>query len=553
MSQSSSFTDPTIPPLAPLPKGWRSLAHAFWQSSRQRSRAWALADSTGVRLNYREARRRAVALARVLDRTIGPAQHVGILLPPTVPAAITNVALSLLGRIPVNLNYTSSDAILNEAIRQAAITDVVTSQQAMARFGLKPAARLLHLEDVPRRVTWADKLLAALSDGAPRGVLAPWLPGLAGQRLEEPATVIFTSGSTGDPKGVVLTHRNVLSNALGIEQQIHLQPDDVILGILPFFHSFGFTVTLWTVLALGKMGVYHFNPLDARTIGKLCAQHKATVMAATPTFMRSYLQRCGPEQFASIRLLILGAEKLKPELAAEIERTLGIRPLEGYGCTETGPVVSVNVPGELELADGRRIVGYRLGTVGRPLPGTSVRIVDPETGADLPRGQEGLILVKGPQVMAGYLNRPDLTEPVLRDGWYRTGDLGYLNADGFLSITDRISRFSKVGGEMVPHGKVEAALVAACGEPAPHLAVTAVPDPQRGERLVVVHTGLPLEPRELCRRLQDSGLPRLWIPSPDDFLQVDELPVLGTGKLDLRATRKLAVERLGLETTPGRA
>lgn len=544
MSAASPPIDPTIPPLDPLPRSWRSLAHAFWESSRRRPEAPALADSTGASLNYRDARRRSVALARVLDRSIGGATHVGVLLPPTVPAAVANVALALLGRVPVNLNYSTSDEILNAAIRQAGITHVVSSRLAMAKFGLKPEGEILHLEEVPRRVTAADKALAAASDLVPRFLLAPWLPGLGRDRLDEPATVIFTSGSTGDPKGVVLTHRNVLSNAMGIEQQVRLLPDDVILGILPFFHSFGFTVTLWTVLALGKKGVYHFNPLDARTIGKLCEEHKATVMAATPTFMRTYLQRCGPEQFATIRLLILGAEKLKGELAAEIERTLGIRPLEGYGCTETGPVVSVNVPDTVEVAGGGRVPGYKLGSVGRPLPGTSVQAVDPETGASLPRGREGMIVVKGPQVMPGYLGRPDLTAPVLRDGWYTTGDLGFVDEDGFLHITDRLSRFSKVGGEMVPHGRVESAIVAAVGEPTPHLAVTSLPDPKRGERLVVVHTGLAVEPREICRRLLESGLPRLWIPSAEDFVQVPELPVLGTGKLDLRAVRRLAADAL---------
>jgi acyl-[acyl-carrier-protein]-phospholipid O-acyltransferase/long-chain-fatty-acid--[acyl-carrier-protein] ligase len=542
--------DPTIPDLSPLPPGWLSLGHAFWETARRHAGSPALADSTGASLDYRDARRKAVALARVLDRLIGPAPHVGLLLPPTVPAAIANVALTLLGRVPVNLNYSASDEVVDAAIRQAGITHVVTSRKAMAKFGLKPSATLVNLEDVPPKVGLPDKLLAAASDVLPRAALAPLLPGLARSRLDEPATIIFTSGSTGEPKGVVLTHRNVLSNAMGIEQQVRLKRDDVVLGILPFFHSFGFTVTLWTVLALGKKGVYHFNPLDARTVGKLSEEHGATVMAATPTFMRTYLQRCGPEQFSRLRLLILGAEKLKPELAAEIERTIHVRPVEGYGCTETGPVVSVNVPGDVEVAGGGRVPGYRLGSVGRPLPGTKVRTLDPESARVLPRGREGLIAIQGPQVMTGYLGRPDLTEPVLRDGWYQTGDLGYVDADGFLHITDRISRFSKIGGEMVPHGKVESAIAEVVEAPI-HLAVTALPDAKRGERLIVVHTGLPIEPREIARRLQDRGLPRLWIPSSEDYVQVAELPVLGTGKLDLRAVRKVAAE--ALEPTPASA
>ncbi len=547
---ANSPCDPTIPPLDPLPKEWFSLGHAFWKTAHERPNAPALADSTGAALSYNECRLRAVALARVLNRTLGLAQHVGILMPPTAAAAIANIAVTLLGRIPVNLNYTATDPVINAAIAQAGITHTITARKAMAKFGLKPDGKLLYLEDVPKQVHLSDKLLAAASRWLPLGLLSIWLPGLGHNALDEPATIIFTSGSTGDPKGVPLTHRNVLSNALAIDQHVRLLPDDVVLGILPFFHSFGFTVTLWTVLSLGKKGLYHTNPLDARIIGNLCHEHHATVMAATPTFMRSYLHRCDPEQFATLRLLILGAEKLKPELAAEIEKTLKVRPIEGYGCTETGPVVAVNVPDKVRIAGGSEANGYRLGTVGRPLPGTLVKSVDPETGADLPRGREGMIVVKGPQVMHGYHNRPDLTSPVLSDGWYTTGDLGYVDPDGFLVITDRLSRFSKIGGEMVPHTKIETAIAEVLGEDAAtgHLAVTSLPDPRRGERLVVVHTGLPIEPREIGKRLQANGVPRLWIPSPDDFVHTPELPILGTGKLDLRAIRKIAAD--ALESSP---
>ena len=237
----------------------------------------------------------------------------------------------------------------------------------------------------------------------------------------------------------------------------------MVLGILPFFHSFGFTVTLWTVLCLGKRVVYHFNPLDAKIIGTLCEKHGVTLLDGHADFMRTYLQRCEPKQFATLVHLILGAEKLKPELAREIQEKLGIEPMEGYGCTELSPVVAVNTPHEMTLPDGRTVHGNRPGTVGLPLPGTAVKTVDPETGPTSRAGREGMILVKGPQVMVGYLNRPEATAKVLKDGWYTTGDLGYVDADGFLKITDRLSRFSKIGGEMVPHMAVESAIMEATG------------------------------------------------------------------------------------------
>jgi acyl-[acyl-carrier-protein]-phospholipid O-acyltransferase/long-chain-fatty-acid--[acyl-carrier-protein] ligase len=321
------------------------------------------------------------------------------------------------------------------------------------------------------------------------------LPGLRGDQLDRTATVIFTSGSTGDPKGVVLSHRNVLSNILQVDTHLRLLPDEVVLGILPFFHSFGFTVALWTVLCLGKKVAYHFNPLEARVIGNLCEKHGVTMILGSPTYMRTYLKRCPVSQFSKLVHLVLGAEKLKPELARDIKQALGIEPLEGYGCTELSPVAAVNVLHEKTLRDGRTVGGNRPGTVGLPLPGTIVKSVDPETGADLPRGSEGMLVVSGPQVMVGYLNRPEATAEVLKDGWYTTGDLGYVDPDGFIKITDRVSRFSKVAGEMVPHLAVETAIMEAAGVNEQSVAVTSLPDPKRGERLFAIYTdlGMPVD------------------------------------------------------------
>src|SRR5262249_3070969 len=231
---------------------------------------------------------------------------------------------------------------------------------------------LILLADIPKQVRLIDKIFAALAAKmVPELALGLLLPGLRGDDFDDVATVIFTSGSTGDPKGVVLSQRNVLSNVQQVEDQVHLLPDEVLLGILPFFHSFGYTVTIWTALCLGKKVVYHVNPIDARVVGKLCEEHKVTLLASTPSFTRFYLNSCEPSQLQSVTHLILGAEKLKPELASDIATTLGIEPMEGYGCTELSPVVAVNVPREVTLSDGRKVHGNRLGSVGRPVPGTA--------------------------------------------------------------------------------------------------------------------------------------------------------------------------------------
>ena len=255
----------------------------------------AIADSTGASLTYGQTLVRALVLGRVLDRMWGAAGHVGLMVPPTVPAAVANLAVSLWGKIPVNLNYSASQGLVDASIEQCGITHVLTSAKVLDRFKLTPKGQLILLEEIPERVRLADKLwAAAVAKVVPAGALAAFVPGLRDESLEATATVIFTSGSTGDPKGVVLTHRNILSNAHQVEEQVRLRPDEVLLGILPFFHAFGFTITIWTAMCLGKKAVYHFNPLDSKTIGKLCEQHGVTLLVGTPTFMRLYLKNCEP-------------------------------------------------------------------------------------------------------------------------------------------------------------------------------------------------------------------------------------------------------------------
>ncbi len=531
-------------PLAPLPPEWRSLPHAFARQARRAPGRPAVRDSSGAALSHGQTLLRATVLARVLARSLGPEEFVGLMLPPMVPSAVANLALGLLGKVPVNLNYTTNQAMVDSAVDQCRIATVLTSARVLEKCPIRPAAELLMLEDVPARVKTADKLFAAaVAKAAPEGAMGRLLPGLRTRGLDDLATIIFTSGSTGDPKGVMLTHRNVLSNVLQVQEQIRLDDRETILGVLPFFHSFGYTIGLWTALVLGKSAVYHFNPLDARTIGKLCQEHGVTLVAGTPTFARMYMKACPPEQFKTLKHLILGAEKLKDETYREIKETLGIEPMQGYGTTELSPVVSVNVPDDARFPDGRTIHANRPGSVGLPVPGTLVKTVHPETGDDLPPGATGLVCVKGPQVMAGYLHKPEATAKVLKDGWYSTGDLGFVDEDGFLTITDRISRFSKIAGEMIPHVGVETAVMAAAGVDEQRVAVTSVPDARHGERLCVLYTDLGATPEEIHRRLIAAGVPKLWIPSARDFVRVDAIPITGTGKTDLKALREAAARR----------
>lgn len=531
-------------PLPPLPADWRSLPAAFLAVARANWGKVAMIDSLGTKRTYGEALIGTLILGKLLRARLGPEPYVGLLVPPGVAGAVANIAISSLGKIPVNLNYSASKGVVDSSVAQCGIKQILTTPKILEKIGYTPAGELIFLEDLAKSVTTPAKVrAAALAKFAPVSLLTSLRPGF-GPRLGETATVMFTSGSTGDPKGVVLSHANVLYNVHQIHHQLALLPDEVLVGILPFFHSFGFTVGIWVVLLLAKRVIYHYSPLDARVIVDLIEKHKATLIASSPTFFRNYLERSKPGQLDTLVHMLLGSERLKPELAEAIRDRLGKEPLEGYGCTETAPVVSVNALTDLPTRDGRTVPGNRPGTTGMPLPGTAIKTTDPDTGADLPRGAEGVVWVKGPQVMVGYLNRPEATAKVLRDGWYCTGDIGFQDDDGFLKLTGRQSRFAKIGGEMVPLEGVESAIQEAAGVGEAAVAVTTVPDLKRGERLAVLYTDLGMTPEQLTQRLVAGSMPRLWVPSARDFVRVEEIPCLGVGKRDLRKLKELAAEKL---------
>ena len=311
------------------------------------------------------------------------------------------------------------------------------------------------------------------------------------------------------------------------------------MGVLPLFHSFGFAITLWLPLTKRIGVVYHPNPMDAKTIGETVKKHKATLLISTPTFYASYIRRCSREEFATLRYAIAGAEKLREQIAQAFKEKYGLELLEGYGCTELSPVVSVNIPDVVD--NGERQVGNKPGTVGHPIPGVIVKVVDPETETTLKYDEQGLLLVKGPNVMLGYLNDPEGTARVIRDGWYVTGDIASVDEDGFIRITDRLARFSKLGGEMVPHVRIEEAINRILGSAAS--VVTSVPDEQKGEKLVAFYTQNGISRDQLWEQLNHSELPKIWIPKRENFHLLETLPVLGTGKIDLKHVKRLALEK----------
>lgn len=512
------------------------------KSCRRRRSKTKITDTTGQVWSGGELLLRSLILRRLLRRVIATDEsHVGILLPPTAGAAAANVALTLDGRTTINLNYTASADTLNQCLELAGVRHVVTSRRFLEKMPLELAAEFIYLDDLRDTVTLVDKLAGWVGANAtPVGMLLRQL-GVANVPSDKVATVIFTSGSTGVPKGVELTFGNIACNTDAIDQIIHLREDDVVIGVLPFFHSFGFTVTLWTVLVHNVQGAYHTNPLEAKQVGKLCRATGGTILLATPTFLRSYLRRCEPEQLATLDVVVVGAEKMPIDLADAFEEKFGVRPTEGYGTTELSPLVSVNVPPSRSLTQDQ--IDAREGSVGRPIPGVSAKILDAETGEEKSVDEDGLLWISGPNVMKGYLHRDDLTAEVIRDGWYNTGDIAHIDADGFIHITGRESRFSKIGGEMVPHIQIEEAIGRVVNSDELLAVVTSVPDSRKGEKLVVLHCPMEMSPEQVCKALAEAGLPNLYIPSPDAFFEIEEIPVLGTGKLDLKGMRQLAEDK----------
>ncbi len=367
-----------------------------------------LIDSStkGKGLTYGRTLAGAMCFANELRPLLGDAATVAIWLPPSIGGAITNITLALLGKTSVNLNYSASTEVVQSAIRQSAAKHVITSQRFTARVPIDPGpdVKVIYLEDIQPKVTTFKRLRAYLAVLLLPGWFLEYVVlGLGKHSVDDLATLIFSSGSTGDPKGVMLTHGNVAGNAESVIQETHVSAPDRLLGVLPLFHSFGYTVTLWCPLQVGASVVFHPDPRAAKDIGDLARDYRCTIYLSTSTFLRFCLKKCAAADFRTIRILVCGAEKLPMSLADEFEQKFGVRPLEGYGCTELSPVVSANLP-DVD-SDGLWEINNRSGSIGPPLPGVAAKVVHPDTFAPLPVGDEGLVLIYGPNVMRGYLGR----------------------------------------------------------------------------------------------------------------------------------------------------
>lgn len=489
----------------------------------------------------------ALALAKHIKAETDKSR-VAIVLPPGRGGLIANLAVLFAGKVPVNINFTASHNAIRSCIRQADVDRFITADpfvRKVSSFPWPPNRDLIFIERVIPELKKDIVKWGILSRLLPAPVLAIML-GLNKRRDKDEAILLFTSGSSGEPKGVPLSHRNVLANVTQFASRLDIGRNGSLLGCLPLFHSFGCTVTLWYPVIEGINLITYPSPLETKRLAELISLHQIDVLLATPTFLRGYMKRIDPAQLESLKLVVTGAEKLPQNLADAFEDKFGVRPMEGYGLTETSPATNVNLPDPDDETNTHSLPARSNGSVGQLLPGIAIRLIDPASEEAVPLDQPGIIILKGANIFPGYLRDEKKTKEVLSvDGWFKTGDVGYVDADGFLHIQGRISRFSKIAGEMVPHETIEAAInkvLGLDGETERKIAIVGIPDEQKGEAIVLLSTicGQALEQEciDLRYKLLDEGLTSLWCPKI--IVPVPEIPLLASGKLDIKSCQELA-------------
>ncbi|MEM6915356.1 MAG: AMP-binding protein [Verrucomicrobiota bacterium] len=495
----------------------------------------------GTDLRFDKLLAAAIVFSKVIKQETSK-PRVGIILPPGKGGILANVAVLLAGKIPVNLNFTAGDKAVESSICQADLDKFITADRFVRKltaFQWPPNRDLIYLDRVLPKLKGKIVLWLGLSKMFSPALLASIL-GVPKKGGSEEAVLLFTSGSSGEPKGVVLSHRNMLANVNQFGSRVNLKSDDKLLGCLPLFHSFGCTVTMWYPIIEGVSVVTYPSPLETAKLAELIEEHKVSLLLATPTFLRGYLRRATKEQLECVKLVITGAEKLPKKVADSFEERFGKPVLEGYGLTETSPVTNFNLPDEEGDGEHPVIPNRRFGSVGLFIPGMAVKIKDPDTQEPLSVHSSGMIWLKGANIFEGYLGQPEKTAEVIQHRWFMTGDLGRVDEDGFLYIEGRLSRFSKIGGEMVPHETVEDHINKALGlaDDERKIAIVGVPDEAKGEALILLSADPEIDLHELRVKLTEEGIPALWIPKK--IVDVEAIPILASGKLDIKGCEQLA-------------
>ena len=482
---------------------------------------------------------KAVLLSREIRKiTSDDCKYVGVMLPNTATAVVVLLAVLMADKTPAILNFTASKAAIKAAMEKADLTCILTSRRFLAKINFEPYPEMLMLEDFAGKISKPRKFVAVLM-----AALLPWrelmniISPLSYHDVTRTLVVIFSSGSTGEPKGVMLSHHNINSDIYSLIRIVNWCSSDRVVGNLPMFHSFGFLISFCLPISQNTKIAMVTNPLDAKMVGYVLKRLRVTVMIAAPGFLQAYMRRCEREDFASLRLVITGAERLRKDIYDKFKKLTGLSIAEGYGCTELSPVVSVNVANSI-LNLGTSI--GKPGSIGTSMPGIATKIVNPETFETMPPDTDGLLLVKGPNIMQGYLKEPEKTAEVMHDGWYITGDIAKMNASGHITITGRMSRFSKIAGEMVPHELVEKEINEIIHACECCVGVCGVEDDKKGEKLIVFYSNEHLDPDTVVQQLRSRNIPNLWIPRAENFIKVEHIPMLGSGKLDVAGIKELA-------------
>ncbi len=528
-----------------------TLPQAWIKEAKEVGDKLSLADSTGVELSGYKFITAVLLMRSKFKKLLGSSQNVGLIVPTSAGGSIANMATLTLGKTIVNLNYSSGTKSLKYAIELADIKQIISSKQFMTKLKAKgfdltealEGVEVLYLEEIKSTISKVEQLFTFLqAKFLPTSLLRLlYIKAVSNSSI---AGILFSSGSEGTPKGIELTHQNILGNIKQFINLVNPTKEDVMLGTLPIFHSFGLTVTTFAPLIEGIPVVCHPDPTDGLGIAKLATKYRATLLFGTATFFRLYARnrKIHPKMFEHLRMVIAGAEKLPKEINKLFKERFGKEIWEGYGTTETAPVTSCNVHDAIVPDTYHIQVGAKAGTIGMPISGTAIMIVDPQSYKPLPIGEDGMILIGGVQVMKGYLKNREKTDEVSKEidgiNWYITGDKGHLDEDGFVTIVDRYSRFAKIGGEMVSLGLVEQE-IRKCIDEESHIAITAIPDSKKGERVILLLEGEE-DLEELKAKIKALEMNPLFVPS--SYFKVDEIPKLGSGKSDFNGTKKLALE-----------
>jgi len=452
-------------------------------------------------------------------------RYIGILLPTGVGAMLTLLGTMMKGKIPVMINY-ATGAIENcrYAREKCQFKTIITSRKLLEKLNVQPIDHMIFVEDILDGVGLIAKLKAAALSMLPFPVLKDIVHH---GDISEISVILFTSGSEKEPRAVQLSHRNILHNVNAFPTMINIDENDVFASILPMFHVFGLTVNFWLPALIGASMVTYPNPLDYKTVCQYIRDYKVTFIAATPAFFYGYLKKSEPGDFATVKIAIAGADKLPDKVYEGFQKKHGITLLEGYGTTETSPVIATNYPGS-----------HKPGSIGRPIPNTQVRILDINTDKIMGPNQEGKIMVKGDLVMEGYLHDLEETSLRIRNGWYDTGDIGMIDEDGFMYHRGRFKRFVKVGGEMVSLVKVEDILSQLLPEDV--ICCVDVPNPTKGADVVAAVANGDFDMHKVMKQLKKE-LPSIAIPK--QFYVIDDIPMMPSGKVNFRAVEKLCREK----------